>query len=249
MNRPSEIGLAELWRIIRLRRLFILIIAAAFGLAALAVNLASPRLYQSQSLVALPQVIKYSRDKDYTKVATTLMTTAETRALAEFFGRDGGADAALLGKLAGVSLDEVRGSNNYFRMTVTVRNDPQAAVALSQKIIGYLQERPAVTQGVDAERRELEDYLRQTDEAITGSRRGPGGGADGDRLRETRFLLQATLAQVHSYRFINEPALDPRPVGPRTGLSTALYALLGMMLGIAGALLQYLMARDQPGTL
>jgi hypothetical protein len=225
--------------------------AALFGVAGLIFGLALPRTYQSQSLVALPETVTFVRHQEYTKVLTTMVNTAETRALVSFLARDLGTGSAQHHVPAAIAINEVRGSNSLFRMMVTVRDDPRAAAEISHQLIDRLQACPAVRSALDAERLGLEARLRETNDAIKRAERmqrvGRSGStvADIAQLHDDSSKLQTALAQLHSFKLIEGPTSDPL-AAPPIWLRTILYAALGLVAGAMVALVGPAQGKQRP---
>jgi LPS O-antigen subunit length determinant protein (WzzB/FepE family) len=255
MMQDTDIDLHQIWCVLWRHRYVILATAAVSGLAALAVNLSLPQLYQSQSLVALPESGRYVVNDRYDKVRTTVLTVAETRVLLEPFpaGALPPADRSLQ-RFRGISLDQVRGSDVFFRMVVTVRDDPGAAVVLSSAAVEFLQSRPVVRGKIDQARSAAERHLRDIDDAIARVARAgarPGGDPVAAelgtvQLKGTRYQVSGALDQLHSFQFVSGPELNPVPVGPKTVLRTVVFLFVGLFIGSCGAFIHHAMGRQQP---
>ncbi len=247
---PVDVGRA-LWR----RRYFVLASGAAFGLAALAANLFSPDTYQARALARLPGTSRQAVDRHSERAWTTLYSVEETRALLERFpAHTAGCSAGTRKAFNSVALDPVHGSEDFFRIRITAKSDPGAAAALVHAALEHLNGHPAVRDEVDRDRAAARARVDSLDAAIARATRDRGRAGPGARdelgiaaLREARDQAQAVLTLLRGYQLVDGPVADPEPVAPRTLLSTAIYAMLGLSLGALTALLGAAVARRADG--
>ncbi|MDO9026533.1 MAG: hypothetical protein Q7U87_01485, partial [bacterium] len=136
MDQENEIR--EIWLIIRPYRFFIPLcglVLAAWGLSG---QLGSPKVYQAEALVGLPQIA----GNDSRDTGVVFVTVPETRAVAGLLKKrlDQGGEPELaadtvLQRLRLIRIDEVRGSDGYFRMTFRTTGSPGAALAALDRML------------------------------------------------------------------------------------------------------------------
>lgn len=242
-----------LWRIIKsywLLTIACVIILSAIGLFSL---LTSPQIFQGEALIALPKGPGTRPDNE----DTTLVSVPETRAvinllqnrLRQDYETDLKADS-LLKRLHLVRIDDVRGSGNYFKMTVQTQSESRAVLATMDRLVSYLNDNPYLMSKYELKRGELEAGFQ--DVALT-LERAARLKELGDRLvrqrinvgfnpveletkmneLQSRYLrLKTQMLLLHNYRYVAPPYVRAGPISPKPWRTFSLYGFLGLMLGI-----------------
>jgi len=234
MDQENEIK--EMWQVIRPYRFFIPlcgIILAAIGLFG---QLGSPRVFQAEALVGLPQI----SGNDSRDTGLVFVTVAETRAVSSLLKLrlDKGDDPELaadsvLQRLRLVRIDDVRGSDGYFKMTVRTTGDSRSALAALGRVLQHLNGNSYLMKRYEAKKAELEAGLKATGVAEDRTARE----SEVNGLRDRQNTIRAMLALVQNYNYVDRPCVRTAPVSPRPWRSFLIYGFLGLLLGILLALL------------
>ncbi len=259
MDQENEIK--AMWQIIRPYRFFIPlcgIILAAVGLFG---QLGSPKLYQAEALVALPKTSgAQPEDPD-----TALVSAAETRALINLLknklrqGNEPGLKSdTLLQKLRLARVDDVRGTGNYFKMTVQSPGSPQATLAVMDRLVGYLNGNQYLKNSYELKRGELEAAVNEAALALERAQKLKDEGGrlvkqrvnmgfnpveletEMNELQGRHLRLKTRLSLAHDYRYLEPPYARPGPVSPRPWRNFFIFGVLGLLLGLMLALLGHL---------
>ena len=161
-------------------------------------------------------------------------------------------------RLARVMVDDVRGTGNYFKMTVQSPGSPQAALAVMDRLVGYLNGSQGLQNSYELKRGELEAAVK---EAALALERAQKLQQDGGRLVKQRvnmgfnpveletemnelqgrhLRLKTRLSLAHDYRYLEPPYARPGPVSPRPWRNFFIFGVLGLLLGLMLALLGHL---------
>jgi hypothetical protein len=203
------------------------VLAAATGVVT-AVRTAP--VYQGQAVLSVPTspvALTVQRRGEMEKTLSTiqLINVSETAELIGALGDDGyrpllpylGDRTGATADLADVRIDDIYGTERYFRIIVKVRDHPGSAVAVLDAMSRYLQQHPVVI-------RQLADQAALLDVALPGTKRQPA--APG---------VPAGAARVQNYEFIRQPTVGVVPIKPRPLRDIILMTVVGLAIGSAAA--------------
>jgi LPS O-antigen subunit length determinant protein (WzzB/FepE family) len=276
MDNPNDRELKDLWQqVFRGWR----IIGSAMILAALAglmVSLTSPKIYQAEALAAVPESGKLAAISSESKgtlfvlvnvggtsplkskpTTVSLVNIPETKAMINQLwdriksGPPGTmfppGDAAII---EGIRCEEIRGSENIFRLVVQTRQPGPPAEKALLGAIAHLNDNLFIKQKIEEERKSLDQSIRDTEENLqkallireglqrSGSfRQNPNFNPAELETSINDFKvkinnLRNSLENLTGYRIIGKPVAGTDPIRPKV-LSTVLMSLaLGLMLGL-----------------
>ncbi len=245
--------MATLWRIIKPHWLLIItcgIILSAIGLFS---QMASPKVFQGEVLIALPKVPGANPDNE----DTTFVSVPETRAvITQLQNRLRQGDEtdlksdSLLKKLHLVRIDDIRGSGNYFKMTIRSQSEPQAVLATLDRLVSYLNNSQFLMSGYELKRSEMEagfqdvalameraTKLKEVGDRLVRQRANVGFNpveleTKMNELQGRYLRLKTQLSLVHNYRYVDPPYVRNSPISPRPWRTFFLYGFLGLILGL-----------------
>lgn len=234
MDQENEIR--AMWQIVRPYRFLIPLcglVLAAWGLLG---QLGLPAVYQAEALVALPQIA----GNDSRDTGLVFVTVPETRAVAGLLKKrmDQGGEPELatdtvLQRLRLILIDEVRGSDGYFRMTVQTIGSSGSALAALDRMLYYLNGNSYLMKRYRAKINELEAGLEAAGQAM----KGKAGAEELAGQMERQNNLRARLALVQNYVYVDHPLAGKEPVSPKPWRNFFLFGFLGLLLGLMLALL------------
>ncbi|GEM_PF-2586860 len=234
----------------------VLAITVVFGSAALLISLSEVRLFSCQTLVALPEAGGGALADTSAGQSRTLFSVAETRALlADFPLSPDGDGGQWKRRLHSIRLSQSGSAGVYFNMLVVSREEPAAAVAISERALQYLQGQPEVKDRIDRMRRGwleeksiLEGALERLSR-IKGRTAADLAAIEAGTAR-TKILLsrvEDNLSELRTYRFVAPPILNPVPVAPKPVVRAAAFSIIGFLLGIfAASALDSIKKRERP---
>ncbi|MDQ7799264.1 MAG: Wzz/FepE/Etk N-terminal domain-containing protein [Candidatus Edwardsbacteria bacterium] len=276
MENPNDRELKDLWQ--QVFRGW-MIIGSAMILAALAgllVSLASPKIYQAEVLAAVPESGKLTAISSESKgtlfvlvnvggtsplkskpTTVSLVNIPETKAMInQLWGRIKSGPPGLtfpLGEAAiieGIRCEEIRGSENIFRLIVQTSQPGQPAEKALLGAVAYLNDNQFIKLKIEEERKSLDQSIRDTEENLqkallirdglqrSGSfRQNPNFNpaeleTSINDLKVKINNLRNSLANITGYRIIEKPVAGTDPIRPKV-LSNILMSLaLGLMLGL-----------------
>lgn len=251
INKDND--MMALWKVFYPYRLLIALCGVVFASAGLFINLASPRVYQCEGVISLPKITG-TGSKD---AGTMFINVPETRAVINLLldrlrkGDETGLRSdPLMQKLRLARIDDVRGSESYFKMIVQSESDPQSTLATMAHLVDYLKNNQYLMRRYEIKRAELEAGLKDAilavdraakvkEEAYKLIRAGNNVGFNPVELetkmnelrgRYNNFKAKNSLA--HSYQFVDQPYVRTRPVSPRPWRGFYIFGFLGLLLGI-----------------
>ena len=276
MDNPNDRELKDLWQqVFRGWR----IIGSAMILAALAgliFSLTSPKIYQAEILAAVPESSKLVAISSESKgtlfvlvnvggtsplkskpTTVTLVNIPETKAMInQLWGRikSGppgmafpGGDAAII---EGMRCEEIKGSENIFKLIVQTRQQGQPAEKALLGAIAYLNDNQFINQKIEEERKSLDQSIKDTEENLqktllirdglqrSGSfRQNPNFNpaeleASINDLKVKINNLRNSLANITGYRIIEKPSAGTDPIKPKFLANILMSLALGLMLGL-----------------
>ncbi|MBU1355266.1 MAG: hypothetical protein KJ620_01725 [Candidatus Edwardsbacteria bacterium] len=249
----KENDLMALGKVFKPYRLLIALCGVILAAVGLFSQLALPKVYQGEAWIALPKISGAgSQDED-----TILVSVAETRTVINLLRNrlrqadksDLGSDL-LLQKLRLARIDDVRGSDNLFKMIVQSQSDPQSTMATIDCLADYLKNNQYLMSRFEIKKVELETALldvrlavdRATkikEEAVKLIRGRNNLGFNPVEL-ETKMIelrerynnIKAKLALAHSYQYVDRPYVRKNPISPRPWRNFFVFGFLGLLLGI-----------------
>ena len=242
----NENDIRALWKVFRSYKLLIILGGVVFAAGGLFSQLGSPKVYQCEALVSLPQIAGAGpQDPD-----TTFVNVPETRAVVNLLwsrlrrGDEAGLRSdPLFQKMRLARIDEVRGSGYYFKMTVQSASDPQSALATMDHLIDHLMGNQYLMGRYEIKRGELETGLLDASQALDRAaklvreRSQPGVNpaeleAQMSELRGRYNKLKAKLSLAHSYQYVDRPYVRANPISPKPVRDFFIFGFLGVLLGI-----------------
>jgi LPS O-antigen subunit length determinant protein (WzzB/FepE family) len=187
----------------------------------------------------------------------TLVNIPETKAMInQMWGRIksdqpgmilSGGDAAII---EGIRCEEIRGSENIFRLIAQTRQPGPPAERALLGAIAYLNDNQFIKQKIDEERKSLEQSIRDTEENLqktllirdgllrSGSfRQNPNFNpaeleASINDLKVKINNFRNSLANITGYRIIEKPTAGTAPIKPKFIANILMSLALGLMLGL-----------------
>ena len=228
-----------------------------FAAAGLFINLTSPKIYQGEAVIALPKISGTEND-----ASALFVSVPETRAVINLLwdrlrkGDETGLKSdPLLQKLRLVRIDDVRGSDNYFKMTVQSENDAPSTLAAIDHLTDYLKNNQYLMSRYEIKKAELEAGLqdaglaaeraaRVKDQAVKliGTRNNVGFNpveleTKMNELTGRYNIFKAKLSLAHSYQYVDRPYVRTNPISPRPWRNFIVFGFLGLLLGIMASIM------------
>jgi hypothetical protein len=190
-------------------------------------------VFRSDAIVTLPQlpgslVIKQINESTRSVISTQIVNVAETRELLQALAVDRYRpllpyvrDSAAVGDLVDILVDELYGTDRFFRLAVKVRRHPQSAPMLMAAMLAYLQHHPLVTQRMVDARSSQPPVNRshaRNHAAVPATPRAAG-------------LSAMASPDPLAYQFVREPVPGATPVSPRPWINALLMGFVGLLLG------------------
>ncbi|MDO9391639.1 MAG: hypothetical protein Q7U71_07695, partial [bacterium] len=235
MKKNNDIG--SLVRVFNAYRLLIVLCGVVFAAVGLFKSLTSPRLYQCDAVISLPEIGDKIVSTDAKGTVYGLVNVSETRAMLDLSWdrgyKKGEADISsdtLMKRLQRVRVSDIQGSNTFFKMSVQVYNNPQSSPAIMDRLIEYLNNNQYVKNRYEMERRELEknvqDLQLTLDQAVNDKNeaikllklRNPVGFNPVElesKVMEVKKQYNSAvkrLSLVHNYQYVDRPYVKKNPV-------------------------------------
>lgn len=240
-RQEDEIDLLDIWRAIVKRRNLTMSIALVSAIVALAGSLLLPKVYEGEAIVALPKVG---------------ITIDETKAITSFLVQEvkngnpiDVMDESVIKKVDNITIEQISGLVNQFKIVARTKNDPQYAPDVINKIVDYLNRNEYVRSRIDIERKAIEANIFETKNTIVTaertrneakrliSTRNPGfNPVDMDvRLNDlgAKIIgLETNLLLMKNYELVSGPYVYKDKVKPRVALNTVIAGLIGLFVGL-----------------
>lgn len=239
--QEDEINLLDLWKVIVKRRNLIILITLVSAIIAAAFSLSLPKVYEGEAIVALPKVG---------------ITFDETKAITNFLVQEvkkgnpiDSIDESVIKRIDNITIDQIMGSANQFKIVARTKNDPKYAPEVINKIVEYLNRNEYVRSRINNDRKAIEANIFETKNTIGNaektrseairliSTRNPGfNPVDMDvRLNElgAKIIgLEASLSQLKGYEFVNGPFVYKNKVKPKNTLNILIAGMVGLFAGL-----------------
>ena len=276
MDNPNDRELKDLWQqVFRGWKIIgsFMILSALVGLI---FSLTSPKIYQAEALVAVPESSKLVAISSESKgtlfvlvnvggtsplkskpTTVSLVNIPETKAMINLLWDNiqsgppkemfPGGDAAII---EGIRCEEIKGSENIFKLIVQTRQQGQPADKALLGAIAYLNGNQFIKQKIDEELKSLNQSIRDTEENLqktlilrdglqrSGSfRQNPNFNpaeleASINDFKVKINNLRNSLANLTGYRIIEKPAAGLNPIKPKFLSNILMSIALGLMLGL-----------------
>ncbi|MBU0971299.1 MAG: hypothetical protein KKC20_11670 [Proteobacteria bacterium] len=276
MDNPNDRELKDLWQQVFRGWKIIGSFMILSALAGLIFSLTSPKIYQAEALVAVPESSKLVAISSESKgtlfvlvnvggtsplkskpTTVSLVNIPETKAMINQLwdriksGPPGimfpGGDAAII---EGIRCEEIKGSENIFKLIVQTRQQGQPAEKALLGAIAYLNDNQFINQKIEEERESLDQSIKDTEENLqktllirdglqrSGSfRQNPNFNpaeleASINDFKVKINNLRNSLANLTGYRIIDSPAAGLKPIKPKFLSNILMSIALGLMLGL-----------------
>lgn len=192
MEHEPQVDLKDIWSAIYGGRLLLGAIIILSFIVTLIITLTTPKVYQSQAIVSVPESSKLTAIASESQgtmfvmvnvggatpyksrpTTVTLVNVAETKAMvAQLQQRlaNGETPAPFKkddGKLIkAVRVEPIKGSENYFRLIVLASESQSAAGQISRKVLEYLAGNPYVNERINGEIVSVQQNIQDTEEAL-----------------------------------------------------------------------------------
>jgi hypothetical protein len=221
------IDIFDWYRALRRRAWLALAVGALAAAAGVVTAVRTAPVYQGQAVLSVPTspvalTVQHRGEAEKALSTVQLINVSETAELVGALGDAGyrpllpylGDRAIAVADLADVRVDDIYGTERYFRIIVKVRDHPGSAVAVLDAMSRYLQQHPVVARQVAAQNALLET-------ALPGTKRQPA--------------VPGVPARVQNYEFIRPPTVGAVPIKPRPLRDIVLMTVVGLAIGSAAA--------------
>lgn len=257
METEKEIDFMSLVRIIAKRKIFIFVFILLFTTLAIFKGLVSPNIYKCESIVSLPETMKCGIYTDSKDAVYTLVNVYETREIINHFWdrvkKGNGVDTfnpKLLNNIYSIEIENIRGSDLYFKLIVKVKNDSKFGIEASNEILMYLQGNKFIKYKYETEKKGIESKLLNIKKSIEEAKiiretvlknlreRNSVGFNPVDieikinQLQDDYNNNETNLALFHGYQYINSPYIEYRSISPKIIANSILAAILGFFIGV-----------------
>ncbi len=272
MNDSPEISLKQQFAILNRGKYIAGAIALTSVILSLAYFITAPRVFQAQGLVCVPESNRLLAVSSETNGATfvmvnvggkskptaiSLINVSETKALLNSLqlslkkGENiGQFSQKSRENMKSIWLEEIKGSDNYFRLTIQTKGSAEIAREALLGFIMLLRENDHIKsklnnelEGLNKSLKETEASIQRTDSlskqiaALLKSNRYPPFNpaeleVNSNELKIKSNNILVNLKSTKNYEIVNEPVALPSPVSPKLIPVLSLGAVLGLMLGI-----------------
>ncbi|MBI4726407.1 hypothetical protein HY768_04140 [candidate division TA06 bacterium] len=253
--------LADLKQLIIKRGYIVIGTTILFSAAALVVGLVSPKVYQAEAIVTLPETSKNRINTDSKGNVKALINVLETKNLVGLYWKqrkDGAGDStgsSLSPYVKSLIIEEIRGSTVQFRMLVYVEKIPDSGLTAIETVMNHLRNNEYVRLKYESERVNLMTALNGLQRSIDSSiairekvlRQLQGKTIIGfnpvemesklSDLRLKYYEMQIDLALFHSFEYVTPPYVTGKPVKPRILFNTSIAGMAGLFLSFMLVLL------------
>lgn len=276
MEREPQVDLKDILSAIYGGRLLLGVITALSFVLVLIISLTSPKIYQSEAIVSVPEsskltaiaseshgtmfvMVNVGGTTPYKSRPTTvtLVNVAETRAMATQLRQRlangeapppfGPGDGRII---KAVRVEPIKGSENYFRLIILSRGDPETAGASSRKVLEYLAGNPYVKERITGETAAVEQSIQDTEEALAKAvkhrddlarsgqfRQNPNFNpaeleASISSLKMRLATLKNHLTGISNYRYIEMPSGPSKAVKPNLPANLLMSLAMGLFMGL-----------------
>lgn len=183
MSTAQEFTVNDLTRLISMKRYIIIGTAVIFSAAALVVGLVSPKVYQAEAIIALPETPRNGINADFSGFAVdskgnvkALINILETKNLVGLYWKqikgsesDSAAIKSLSPYVKAITIEEIRGSNAQFRMVIYAERKPTIGLLAIEAVMTHLRHNEYVSQKYESEKVNLLTALNELQRSIDSS--------------------------------------------------------------------------------
>jgi len=285
MNDIKDLDLKDFLRPIWPGKWIILISMVVSLAVGLTVSIISPKVYQCQALIAVPEssrltaissesygtmfvMVNVGGTTPYKSKPTTvtLINVAETKAVVSQLQqrllnqKTTPPFVAGEGKIIkAVSVEPIKGSENYFRLMILTLKDQQTAEMVSHKVLDYLSNNQYVHEKIEAEIVSADQGIQDTEEALAKAikhrddlsrskqfRQNPNFNpaemeASINGLKIRLATLKNNRSGISNYRYIEAPSGPLNPVKPAIMANLLMSLSFGLFLGLVVVFLKHSM--------
>ena len=192
MEHEPQVDLKDIWSAIYGGRLLLGVTIALSFVLGLIVSLTSPKIYQNQAIVSVPESSKLTAIASESQgtmfvmvnvggatpyksrpTTVTLVNVAETKAMvSQLQQRLANGDipepfSQNDGRnIRAIRVEPIKGSENYFRLIVFAGESQSAAGEISRKVLEYLAGNPYVNERINGEISSVQQNIKDTEEAL-----------------------------------------------------------------------------------
>ncbi|MDP2806517.1 MAG: hypothetical protein Q8O74_00070 [bacterium] len=213
-------------------RASIIITVCLFLLVGIINQWVKPKIYYCESLIILPETGNSQLRADAVGVVAGIINATETQKLVEYYWAElknpqGNRYFNLSRQrlIKGIWVENIVGSNNYFKLVVKTAEDPQLALQVSNSTIEYLRENPYVKSCYEGEQKTLNRTIEELEQSVKRAQvikdefikiarsRGMLGFNPVDlevKIYELKAKINYLLndqSRMHSYEFIQPPVV------------------------------------------
>lgn len=257
MSTDQRFTINDFKRLVVLKRYIIVGTTIIFSAAALISGLVSPKVYQAEAIITLPETTKNGITTDSKGNVKALINVLETKNLVGLYWKQlksGASDSVYKKSLSpyvtSLVIEEIRGSNAQFRMVVYVENNPAIGLTAIEAVMDHLRNNGYVLRKYDSERVNLltalnglqlsidsstairEKVLRQLNsKTIIGFNPIEMESKLSD-LRLKYYEMQTDIALFHGFEYVTPPYVNEKPIKPRILFNTILAGMAGLFLSV-----------------
>lgn len=183
MPVDQKFTLDELKGLLFVKRYIIIGVAVIFSVVALFVGLVSPKVYQAEAIIALPETPKNGIYADFSGFSSdakgnvkALINVLETKNLVGLYWKqrkggpnDSTGSRSIFPYVKTVIIEEIRGSNAQFRLVVYVEKNPGSGLTAIETVMNHLRNNDYVHRKYETERVNLLTALNGLQRSIDSS--------------------------------------------------------------------------------
>jgi hypothetical protein len=268
MNR--ELSIEAAWQAVMSRWRIVVALAGAGIIVSSLYTVLSPDIYVCESVVKVPETVRYQLHADFIGNVAGLVNVAETQLMVDHHWQEarrspadqgGGFDQ---GSIINVWAENIVGSNSYFRLIVKSKGTSEAAFLMSEALVNKLNGNDFIKSKIDSERGNVENVLRDTKKSLDNAlaMRQQLEKTQGQGLRsafnpvevETKVSelsqkyhnVKNDLALIHGYEFVIKPVSIKVPKSRRLLFNSLSFAFLGLIAGAVAAIYIGFFPRRKP---
>lgn len=262
----------DLMKAVIVKRYLVIGSAIIFSAVVLVVGLISPRVYQAEAIVILPETPRNGIYADSKGNIKALINVLETKNLVGLHWKrvsDGMADTVignlLVPYIRSISIEDIKGSNSQFRLVVQVERDQSKGLRAIDAVMSYLHSNEYVNRKYEAEEKNLQSALTELQVSIDKAtvirenalRQIQGKTIMGfnpiemeSKISDLRLRysdLQTNRALFHGYEYVMPPYCFPSPIKPAVLISVLMSAIVGIVAGVMTVIIQQLVKARRSG--
>lgn len=270
MPLEKEYTFDDLLKLILVKRYMVLGTVIVFSAVAMVVSLISPKVYQAEAVVKLPETPKNGIYPDSKGNIKALINVMETKNLVSQYWKhisDGTTDT-IIGKqlipyLRSIVIEDIKGSTSQFRLVVQVEQNQANGLMAISAVMDHLRNNKYINQRYESEKTNMQNAAAQLKMSIDGV----------PKLRENALRqiqskttvgfnpieieseisdlhlkyneLLTDLALFHNYEYVIPPYCSSTPVKPSVVITVLMSAIVGAAVSLITIILQHLIKNRQ----